>query len=248
VAARPNVPSSAIAAMVLRWRSSTSRGCVAHVPADGRPHVTPVCFVLDGDELAFALSPGSVKGKSLARDRRIAVCVSDERQPYGFVTVEGHARISAEPDEVTRVAAGIAARYYPSSPRRTLAGSFVEAGFTAVRIGITTVIARSGSAEPSRPGLAPSRPHLPGPPVEILEVPAADYAAVLDLVELVDRDRTRLACRGDAEELSAVGAGQLASHGHPAGRGDDIVQDDPGVREARVELLDVRREALRSGG
>ena len=39
---------------------------------DGRPHITPICFILVGDELAFALSPGSVKGKSLARDRRIA--------------------------------------------------------------------------------------------------------------------------------------------------------------------------------
>jgi hypothetical protein len=32
---------------------------------------TPVCFILDGDELAFALSPGSVKGKSLVRDQRL---------------------------------------------------------------------------------------------------------------------------------------------------------------------------------
>jgi hypothetical protein len=71
----------------------------------------PVCLILDGDELAFVLSPGSVKGKSLARDRRIAVCVSDEWQPYGFVTIEGHARTSAEPDQVEHIAAGIADRY-----------------------------------------------------------------------------------------------------------------------------------------
>lgn len=29
-----------------------------------------------------------VKGKSLARDRRIAVCISHERQPYSFVAIE----------------------------------------------------------------------------------------------------------------------------------------------------------------
>jgi PPOX class probable F420-dependent enzyme len=130
------------------WRSFVTAGTrLAHIGltrTDGRPHVTPVCFILDGDELAFVLSPGSVKGKSLARDRRIAVCVSDERQPYGFVTVEGHARISAEPEQVKHVAAGIAGRYYPAQPAAEVAESFVREGFTAVRISITNVIARSG--------------------------------------------------------------------------------------------------------
>jgi nitroimidazol reductase NimA-like FMN-containing flavoprotein (pyridoxamine 5'-phosphate oxidase superfamily) len=63
------------------WRSFVTAGTrLAHVAltrSDGRPHVTPVCFILDGDDIAFALSPGSIKGKSLARDERIAVCVSD---------------------------------------------------------------------------------------------------------------------------------------------------------------------------
>ncbi|MFB8276208.1 PPOX class F420-dependent oxidoreductase [Nocardia colli] len=130
------------------WRSFVTAGTrLAHVAltrADGRPHVTPICFVLDGDELAFALSPGSVKGKSLARDPRIAVCVSDEQQPYGFVTIEGHARISAEPARIERVATRIAARYYPAQSPADIAESFVREGFTAVHISITNVIARSG--------------------------------------------------------------------------------------------------------
>ena len=130
------------------WRSFITAGTkLAHVALtrpDGRPHVTPVCFILDGDELAFALSPGSVKGKSLARDRRIAICVSDERQPYSFATIEGEARISTEPDQIKHIGARIANRYYPSQPAEELAESFVQEGFTAVRISITNVIARSG--------------------------------------------------------------------------------------------------------
>ena len=130
------------------WRSFVTAGTrLAHIAltrTDGRPHVTPVCFVLDGDGPAFALSPGSVKGKSLARDRRLALCVSDESHPYSFVTIEGEARISAEPDQVRHIAARIAARYYPSEPADAFAESFVQAGFTAVRINISNVIARSG--------------------------------------------------------------------------------------------------------
>jgi PPOX class probable F420-dependent enzyme len=130
------------------WRSFLTSGTrLAHIAltrADGRPHVTPVCFILDGDELAFALSPGSVKGNSLARDQRIAVCVSDEQQPYSFVSIEGQARTSAEPDQIKHVATGIADRYYSTQPAADLAESFVQGGFTAVRISITNVIARSG--------------------------------------------------------------------------------------------------------
>lgn len=130
------------------WRSFVAAGTrLAHVAltrADGRPHVTPVCFILDGDELAFALSPGSVKRKSLARDQRIAICVSEENQPYSFVTIEGEARISTDHDQLRHVGAGIANRYYPSQPADAVAESFVQEGFAAVRIRITNVIAQSG--------------------------------------------------------------------------------------------------------
>lgn len=130
------------------WRSFVAAGTrLAHIALtrpDGRPHVTPVCFILDGDELAFLLSHGSVKGRSLARDRRVALCISDESQPYAFVTIEGEVRISAEPDQIRHVAAGIAGRYYPGQPADAVADSFVHEGFTAVRITVTHVIARSG--------------------------------------------------------------------------------------------------------
>lgn len=132
----------------MEWREFlASRARLGHLGvtlSDGRPHVTPVCFVLDGDELAFALSPGSVKGRSLARDQRVAFCVSDDQQPYSFVTVEGEASESADPDQIKHIGTGIARRYYPAQPADEVAASFVEAGFTAVRISITKVIARSG--------------------------------------------------------------------------------------------------------
>lgn len=130
------------------WRSFVTAGTrLAHVALtrpDGRPHVTPVCFILDGDELAFALSPGSVKGKSLAHDQRIALCISDDRQPYSFVTIEGEAQLSTEPAHIKHIGTRIATRYYPSAPADDVAESFLQEGFTAVRITITNIIAHSG--------------------------------------------------------------------------------------------------------
>ena len=50
------------------WRAflltSTRTAKLATVRADGRPHVAPVWFDLDGDELIFTTSKESVKGKN----------------------------------------------------------------------------------------------------------------------------------------------------------------------------------------
>jgi PPOX class probable F420-dependent enzyme len=84
---------------------------VAFVAADGRPMVTPVWFILDGDELVFNTGKSSVKGKAFARDGRIAVCVDLEEPPYPSVQVQGTVTLSEDPDELLRTATEIAGRY-----------------------------------------------------------------------------------------------------------------------------------------
>lgn len=48
---------------------------------DGRPHVAPVWFLLDGDTIVFTTGADTVKGRDLRRDGRVALCVDDERPP-----------------------------------------------------------------------------------------------------------------------------------------------------------------------
>ena len=62
---------------------------LATVRADGRPHVTPVWFVIDpatGD-LLFNTGENAVKGKNLARDPRVTLLVDEEVPPYAFVQI-----------------------------------------------------------------------------------------------------------------------------------------------------------------
>jgi PPOX class probable F420-dependent enzyme len=95
------------------WRAfvsyGTRTGKLSTVRADGSPHVTPIWFVLDGDEVVFNTAGNSVKGRNLAQDGRVALCVDDDRPPYGFVLLEGRARLSADPDEVRRWAPPVSA-------------------------------------------------------------------------------------------------------------------------------------------
>ncbi|EDY43308.2 pyridoxamine 5-phosphate oxidase, FMN-binding protein, partial [Streptomyces sp. SPB074] len=75
------------------WRAFVSEGTrtakLATVRADGSPHIAPIWFVLDGSDLVFNTGERTVKGRNLARDGRVALCVDDERPPFSFVTIEG---------------------------------------------------------------------------------------------------------------------------------------------------------------
>jgi PPOX class probable F420-dependent enzyme len=84
---------------------------IATTRADGRPHVAPVWFVLDGDDMIFTTGAGSVKGKSLRRNPRVSVAVDHEAPPFSFVVVDGDAEISHDLAELQRWATALGARY-----------------------------------------------------------------------------------------------------------------------------------------
>jgi PPOX class probable F420-dependent enzyme len=87
-------------------------GKIGTVRKDGSPHVAPVWFALDDDgRIVFTTGATTVKGHSLARDPRLAICVDDERPPFSFVLVEGRAEIVDDVDLVRRWATVIGGRY-----------------------------------------------------------------------------------------------------------------------------------------
>ena len=81
------------------------------VRKDGRPHVAPIWFVLDGDDVVFTTAKRTVKGHAIRRDPRLVLCVDDERPPFAFVRIEGEALTSDDADEMLRWATAIGARY-----------------------------------------------------------------------------------------------------------------------------------------
>lgn len=84
---------------------------LATVMADGTPHVAPVWFVLDGEQVVFTTPGDSVKHRNLRRDPRIAVAVDDEEAPYAFVQIRGVATLSTDLDELRRFATELGGRY-----------------------------------------------------------------------------------------------------------------------------------------
>ena len=91
--------------------AGTRTAKLATTRSDGRPHVVPVWFVMDGEQLIFTTSKDSVKGHAIRRGGRVALCVEEDDPPYAFVLVEGTASTTENPEEVLRWSTRNAARY-----------------------------------------------------------------------------------------------------------------------------------------
>jgi len=89
----------------------TRTGKVATVRKDGRPHVVPIWFVLDGDELVFNTGENSAKAINMRRDARVTICVDDETVPYGFIIVEGTVTLEKGSKDLKLWATRIGGRY-----------------------------------------------------------------------------------------------------------------------------------------
>ncbi|OMB81628.1 PPOX class F420-dependent oxidoreductase [Mycolicibacterium conceptionense] len=97
---------------VIAFLSEGTRTAVlGWVAADGRPLAAPVWFVVDDGELVFNTGRETAKGRALARDPRVVMCVDDSNPPFAFVQVQGVAAISEDPHELLDTATRIGGRY-----------------------------------------------------------------------------------------------------------------------------------------
>ena len=84
---------------------------LATVRPDGRPHVVPIWFVVDGRDLVFVTHSTSVKARNLRRTTYAAASVDDPLPPFSFASVEGPVALSDDMDEVRYWGKLGAARY-----------------------------------------------------------------------------------------------------------------------------------------
>jgi PPOX class probable F420-dependent enzyme len=122
-------------------------GKLATVRPDGRPHVAPVWVAVDGRELVFTTNRDTVKGRSLRRDRRVAICFDDEQPPFSFVTVEGEVTISEDLDEMLRWATVIGGRYMGDDKADAYGRRNAVEGELLVRLAPTRVVGMSNIAD-----------------------------------------------------------------------------------------------------
>ena len=120
---------------------------VATARKDGRPHVVPVWFVLDGEDVVFTTGASSVKGQALRRDPYACLCVDDQAPPFSFVMVEGPVTLSADLDELRRVATRIGRRYMGPERAEEFGARNAADGELLVRLRPAHVLAEADLAD-----------------------------------------------------------------------------------------------------
>lgn len=114
---------------------------LATVRADGRPHVAPIWFELDGDDLIFTTWHESVKAANLRRDPRVCLCIDDETPPFAFVQIEGEVTISEDIEDLRRWATRIAGRYMGADQAEAYGRRNGVSGEWLVRVTPTKILA-----------------------------------------------------------------------------------------------------------
>ncbi|HET7489475.1 MAG TPA: PPOX class F420-dependent oxidoreductase [Acidimicrobiales bacterium] len=134
------------------WRAFVSAGTrtgkLATVNADGRPHVAPVWFLLDDDgTIVFTTGAATLKGRAIARDPRVCLCVDDEAAPYSYVMVHGTASASTDLDDMLEWATRIGSRYMGAHLSEQYGRRNTADTELLVRVTPTKVVARAGVAD-----------------------------------------------------------------------------------------------------
>src|SRR6266704_2245771 len=112
----------------------------------GQPHVMPVWFALDGEEVVFTTWGDSVKGRNLRLNPRAAIVVDEEVAPYAFVHIRGHVTLSEDLEELLRFATAIGGRYMGADRAGEFGRRNAEPGELLVRLRPERVIAAAGVA------------------------------------------------------------------------------------------------------
>jgi PPOX class probable F420-dependent enzyme len=120
--------------------AGTRTGMLGYVAADGRPLVAPVWFVVDDGQLAFNTGRDTSKGRALARDSRVVICVDDPHPPYSFVQVRGVASVTENPPDVLDIATRTGARYMGAERADEFGRRNAAPGELVVRVRPTKVV------------------------------------------------------------------------------------------------------------
>lgn len=129
---------------------ATHRLCVVGTNRQsGPPALSPVLYVLDGDELVISITTDRHKYRAISRDPQVSVCVLHEEFPYSYITVYGRGRIEEDgaADAMAAVSERIFGRPLTDEERRGIDVRVVDEHRVVLRVTPDRVI-----------GLGPPRP------------------------------------------------------------------------------------------
>lgn len=119
---------------------------LATVRPDGRPHVVPIWFDLDGEQLLFTTGENTVKARNLRHNPWVSLCVDDETPPFAYVKVDGTVEFSEELTEMLYWATRIGGRYMGADQAEVYGRRNAVPGELLVRVSLTSIFGETDIA------------------------------------------------------------------------------------------------------
>jgi PPOX class probable F420-dependent enzyme len=66
---------------------------VGYARKSGPPSLTPIYYYVDGDEIVFSTTKARGKGRAVARNPELTICVVDMNEPYPYLMMMGTATV-----------------------------------------------------------------------------------------------------------------------------------------------------------
>ena len=90
--------NAAITTEVEQLLSGKNFASFATLMSDGSPHVAPTWVDYDGDMILINTAAGRIKEKNINQDKRVALSVYDNSNPYNMVAIRGRVKEITEQD------------------------------------------------------------------------------------------------------------------------------------------------------
>jgi PPOX class probable F420-dependent enzyme len=129
---------------------ASNRYCVVGTSRrSGPPALSPVFYVLDGDEIVVSMTADRHKYRAISSDPQVSLCIIHEQMPLPYVTVYGTGRIeeAGAADAMAAVSEKIFGRPLTPEERTTIEQRVVAEHRVVLRVSVDRVI-----------GLGPPRP------------------------------------------------------------------------------------------
>ena len=119
----------------------TRTGKIAWVGQNGAPHVAPIWFMLDGEDIVFNTHIDTGKAKAMKREGRACLVVDLEEPPFAFVKIDATVSFDDDIDHVREVATKIGGRYMGEDRAEEFGARNGAPGELVVRLTPTKILA-----------------------------------------------------------------------------------------------------------
>ena len=102
----------------------------------GPPHMTPVYYVMDGDDVLISTTGSRFKAKAVRRNSEISLCVISEQPPFPYLLIYGEGTIEDHDaaDVMMKIAEKMSGNKLPETARSVIEERVKTEGRVVLRV------------------------------------------------------------------------------------------------------------------